>query len=317
MRSAKIQESLDVRHEGHRITGTSIGDDKWALDVRSQMAYQEIGSDAVDSFDVNENEITAAAHAAKPGDRIRFTSGSLDTLEFVVFETTASTIKVGECLSPAPSAADTFVIIRPISLKVGSDGGLAISTVGLATEAKQDSQIILLTSIDGKDFATQTTLAALNTKVPAQGAAVTASSTPVNIASDQIVPVSAAALPLPSGAATAANQASILAELALDIIDTAFIDYSSSNLPGNASNPLELVASLSANVKAIQAFDEAGVPFEIMTGAVASEVRKLVQGSGTNETTRAQIASGTRVSVRRLDAGAVVATGFITVNFLG
>lgn len=35
---------------------------------------------------------------------------------------------------------------------------------GAATEAKQDSQITLLTSIDGKDFATQTTLASLEGK---------------------------------------------------------------------------------------------------------------------------------------------------------
>ena len=37
--------------------------------------------------------------------------------------------------------------------------------------------------------ATETTLAALNTKFPAKGAATIANSTPVNIASDQIVPV--------------------------------------------------------------------------------------------------------------------------------
>lgn len=48
----------------------------------------------------------------------------------------------------------------------------------------------------------QTTLTSINNKIPAQGAAAIAASTPVNIASDQVVPVSASSLPLPTGAAT-------------------------------------------------------------------------------------------------------------------
>lgn len=96
--------------------------------------------------------------------------------------------------------------------------------------------------------ATETTLAALNTKVPAQGAALTAASLPVNIASDQTVPVSgpltdtqlratpvpvsgpltdtelratavpvsAASLPLPTGAATETTLAAINTKIAND-----------------------------------------------------------------------------------------------------
>lgn len=56
-----------------------------------------------------------------------------------------------------------------------------------------------------EDGASLTAVQSLDTKLPAQGAAVTASSTPVNIASDQTVPISAASLPLPSGAATDAT----------------------------------------------------------------------------------------------------------------
>lgn len=53
------------------------------------------------------------------------------------------------------------------------------------------------------DMATETTLAAINTKTPTKGSASSANSTPVVIANDQAaVPVSAASLPLPTGAAT-------------------------------------------------------------------------------------------------------------------
>jgi len=66
-------------------------------------------------------------------------------------------------------------------------------------------------STSANQTTTNSTLATISTNtgnIPAKGAAVTASSTPVNIASDQTVPVSAASLPLPSGASTSALQTS-------------------------------------------------------------------------------------------------------------
>lgn len=54
-----------------------------------------------------------------------------------------------------------------------------------------------------------TSLASIDAGIPnALGAALVAASMPVNIASDQIVPISATALPLPNGASTAALQSS-------------------------------------------------------------------------------------------------------------
>jgi len=90
-------------------------------------------------------------------------------------------------------------------------------TVNVSTsnelQVKDDDSIALLTTIDADtgSIATDTSTIAGDTtsidgKTPALGAAATAASTPVNIASDQTVPVSAASLPLPTGAATAANQ---------------------------------------------------------------------------------------------------------------
>lgn len=62
--------------------------------------------------------------------------------------------------------------------------------------------------------ATETTLSSINTKTPALGQAVMASSTPVVIASNQsAVPISAASLPLPTGAATEATLSAMSAKL--------------------------------------------------------------------------------------------------------
>ena len=58
--------------------------------------------------------------------------------------------------------------------------------------------------------ATQTTVADIDSKIPALGPAAKAASTPVTMATDQpAIPVSAAALPLPAGAATQTTLASI------------------------------------------------------------------------------------------------------------
>jgi hypothetical protein len=63
-----------------------------------------------------------------------------------------------------------------------------------ATEVTLEAARVLLASIDGKDFATQTTLAALLTELQLKA----------DLSETQ--PVSAASLPLPSGASTAAHQ---------------------------------------------------------------------------------------------------------------
>src|SRR3990167_9024873 len=60
---------------------------------------------------------------------------------------------------------------------------------GASTAAKQDTGNTSLASIDGKDFATQTTLALIKAKtdnIPAQGQALAAASTPVVLPATQI-----------------------------------------------------------------------------------------------------------------------------------
>jgi hypothetical protein len=109
--------------------------------------------------------------------------------------------------------------VQPVTFSAGA---------GLATEAKQDSSIVLLTSIDGKDFATQTTLAvvagdttSIDSKIPAN---LTVTSTRLLVDGSGVTqPVSAASLPLPTGAATSALQTSSEAILTTIDADTSII----------------------------------------------------------------------------------------------
>jgi len=121
----KIQESLSERSHGAYPTASPVGDGKWAQDVKSHGSVTSAGTDAVDSFDAANNEITAAAHIALAGNTLRFTSGALAGREFSVYSVTTNTIKLAEDLSPAPSAADAFDILAPITQTLSSTGGVS------------------------------------------------------------------------------------------------------------------------------------------------------------------------------------------------
>jgi hypothetical protein len=84
-------------------------------------------------------------------------------------------------------------------------GTVALPT-GASTEAKQDTGNTSLANIEtdialleAKDFATETTLSALNTKIPSQGQALMAASVPVTLASDQPALPVAFGTPAPAG----------------------------------------------------------------------------------------------------------------------
>jgi hypothetical protein len=130
------------------------------------------------------------------------------------------------------------------------DGGNSITVDGLVTVQDGGGSITIDNAnldVALSTLATQATAAviagdttSLDAKVPAQGSALTAASLPVNIASDQTVPVSAASLPLPTGAATEATLATI--------------DADTSALAGTVSGTelqVDIVASLPAGTNNI------------------------------------------------------------------
>lgn len=140
------------------------------------------------------------------------------------------TARIGQ-VSATPDANTVLGRLKDIDDAIGSLSGTdfatettlsalnakvtAVDTTGKATEAKQDDIItnlatiesdietgnVTLASIDGKDFATQTTLAALLTELEAKA----------DLSETQ--PVSAASLPLPAGAATETKQDTIITNL--------------------------------------------------------------------------------------------------------
>ncbi len=97
-----------------------------------------------------------------------------------------------------------------ITISSNPSGAAPALPADAATETKQDTG--------------NTSLGSIDTKLPAQGSAAIAASIPVNIASDQTVPVSAASLPLPTGAATSGNQTTGNSSLSIIAGDTTSLD---------------------------------------------------------------------------------------------
>lgn len=161
------------------------------------------------------------------------------------YPSSGSNPSIGLNGSPAPASSTEIGAIDPSgdlqALQVDATGNLLVSLasdpampyhvivdssalpLGASTEAKQDDQIVIEGDI-------QTAVESIDSKTPVLGQAAMAASVPVVIASDQsalavtgpltdaelrasAVPISAAALPLPTGAATSANQSTANASL--------------------------------------------------------------------------------------------------------
>lgn len=114
--------------DGHYSTATLGANNKWIQDTRSTSYYQVGGTLTLDSVSGRTLNFTSA-HGARQGDLVRFTSGDADRFEVPVYSVTDSdTLVIAEEIvdtSLAYAAADTAVILRPISQVVSSTGAFA------------------------------------------------------------------------------------------------------------------------------------------------------------------------------------------------
>lgn len=163
-------------------------------------------------------------------------------------------------LGQAISANSSPVVIASDQTPIPVSGTITVGSSALPTNAAQES--------GGH-------LASIDTKTPALGQTTSSASQPVTIASDQsAVPISAASLPLPSGASTAANQTTGNNSLAsidgkIVTVNTGAVVISSSALPTGAATEATL-SSLNGKVVAVN------------TGAVVISSSALPTGAATS-----------------------------------
>jgi hypothetical protein len=178
---------------------------------------------------------------AKAGDFYRGNTGALDEKEIAILTVSTNSFTIATTTLPATS--DEFYIMRRATMRTDDTGALAatISTSGLATEAKQDTQITDLGGVTEAAPATDTASSGLNGRmqriaqrltslialIPASlGQKTGANSLAVVLASDQT-------LPLPSGAATEATLSTLNGKVTA--VDTGAVVVASSALPSGAS----------------------------------------------------------------------------------
>lgn len=102
----------------------------------------------------------------------------------------------------------------------------------------------------------------------------------------------------------------------VDLLDTPLLDASSTNIPGSASNSLQVVASLAAQVRKVQVLDTTGGFYGVYSGAVSSPTLLFVVGPGSDQTIEMNISAGTLISLRSLTASAIT-SGNVAINFIG
>lgn len=122
------QEKL-VRHQQEFSNVEPVAELLHALSILAYMYMREVGVDAAEAGSTTIS-LVATAHAAKKGDVVRFTSGTLINEERRVYSVSANAIEPVSAFSAAPSAADTFQILRHKSPIVTADGRVGVSAVG-------------------------------------------------------------------------------------------------------------------------------------------------------------------------------------------
>ena len=165
------------------------------LSVVAHEFVYEIAQDQAESQS-STTQIVATSHAAKTGDVIRFLNGTCAGIEAKVWEVSINTITLAETLPDAPGASDDFTVLRhrypvvdasgavnitgsisfaeeatvadggalPAKVKViGGYDGAAVQVI--ATDAQGNLQVDVLSAPLPTGAASETTLAAVSTKL--------------------------------------------------------------------------------------------------------------------------------------------------------
>jgi len=170
-----------------------------------------IGTDAVEANSTT-SVINATGHAALKGDVISFTSGALSGQEVKVYSVTANTITLVQDLTSAPATAVTFEILRHKYPQVNASGEILISGNIITSNGPIQFVLDAVDTEVEEDTATPANSRPLPVKLLSDtGVEFGTSSVPIRIdpTGSTTQPISAASLPLPTGAATEATLSSI------------------------------------------------------------------------------------------------------------
>jgi hypothetical protein len=337
--------NVQLTHAGANYDSTRIGDgtDLLAITAAGE-AMVSVASLPLPTGAATEATLAAASAKLPAALGAQAIAGSM-----AVNIASNQVVPVSATALPLPTGASTEATLSALNAKVPAQGQAAMAAsipVVLAsnqtavpvsgpltdTELRATAVPVSAASLPlPTGAATETTLSALNTKVPAN---LTVSSTRLLVDGSGVTqpvsgtfwqatqpvsgtfwqttqPVSAASLPLPSGAATESSLLNVKAGRA----SVAHVRNVNSSVNITTAAYVQLVASLGAAVHEIEIFDSSGSSFVLATGAAASEADQVYVFPGGNGRIPLTIAASTRVSVKAVSANAT--TGEFLINFYG
>lgn len=313
------------------------------LSVAASLYVFQVGTDAVDAGSTASKIVAAGiGTVARKGDIIRFTSGAMDGYEGSVVAVGTNDVTLGEDLSAAPAALDTFSIFRFIRPVATSGGGVASATSftlnGVSTAVVEDTVTpannrplpVKLTNVVGDLSITAQNLNVQSTHTGANPdsmqigdgttlVGVTAANEmkingPVTTAHDGATPSS---VKIGDGTTligvTADNEMKVSINNQVGMVQSnapAYHDYASTNVTTAAYT--QLVASVSQNTHKIQIFDSSGETMILALGAAGAETDLMYIFPGGIEH-NVYIPVGQRLSIKAKTANAT--SGYIVANF--
>lgn len=187
------------------------------------------------------------------------------------------------------TVVDNFPATQPVS------GTVAATQSGTWNITNVSGTVSLPTGASTSSLQTtgNTSLSSIDTKTPALGQALAASSVPVVLTALQLASLAGAPTGRSSANAPARN------------------DYTSTSVTTAAF--VQLVASTTSATNLIEVFDSSGQTMALATGAAASEVIQFYIFPGGNGQIPLSIPAGTRISIKAISATASV--GEIDLNF--
>lgn len=96
----------------------------------------------------------------------------------------------------------------------------------------------------------------------------------------------------------------------VDLLDTPVFNCADTSIPGSASSPRQVVASLAGDVSRVAVFDGTARYIGLYRGAVGSEVIAGIIGGGTVYYQEIILRRGDRISVRNLDSDTISTKSF-------
>ena len=106
------------------------------------------------------------------------------------------------------------------------------------------------------------------------------------------------------------------AEDVVDVLDTVYIDASSTNIPASASTPLTVVASTAAAIVRVLPSDTTGEFINLYSDPSGTPVLECTFGPGTDQAVQLQIPAGTELGLRNAK-NAVISVGDFSMNLIG